>query len=70
MSNNFRKSASIWIVILCAVLIGTLSFTKAGTILLLGVGLGAPGGSGPPPTCDGAVSLAEGCSLTFGIGIQ
>jgi hypothetical protein len=69
MCDNFGIATVKWFCIICAVLIWAHS-VKAGTILLLGAGLGTPGSVGPPPTCDGAVSLAEGCSLTFGIGIQ
>jgi hypothetical protein len=72
MYYHFRKSPGKWIGFICAILIifGAISYTKAGTILLMGIGLGTPGGSGPPPTCDGAASLAEGCSLTPSIGLQ
>ena len=49
MYNYIRQRATFWFGIVCAILIvGTV---KAGTILLMNIGLGAPS-SGPPPATN------------------
>lgn len=68
MRNYFGKRSIIGVGLVCAVLISTLSFTKAGTILLMGIGLGTPGGV-VPGGCGGVVALG-GCVTPFTIGIQ
>lgn len=68
MRNYFRRRSIIGFGFVCAVLICTISFTKAGTILLMGIGLGTPGGVAPGG-CGGVVGLG-GCVTAFTIGIQ
>lgn len=60
------------LILLCTMLIvGSLvvAKTKAGTILLMGIGLGTPGTPPPPPTCAGVISL-QGCVEAFNFGIR
>ncbi len=64
MYNNFRFRAAFWFCIICAIIISTISFTKAGTILLMGVGLGTPG-SGPPPACAANLDFSDGCNSAY-----
>ena len=67
MHNYFRKQSIIWIGLICSILI--ISSVKAGTILLMGIGLGTPG-SGPPPVGCGGVVALQGCVTSFALGIQ
>ena len=50
-----------------SMLLSTSAF--AGTILLLGIGTGAPGGGGGGPTCDGSLQLML-CSATGSIVVH
>ena len=70
MHNQFRRRSIKWIGFICAVLIAgfTITHTKAGTILLMGIGLGTPGGGGGG--CAGAADLSDGCALTSSLGIR
>ncbi len=50
------------------IIIGMLvasSSAIAGTILLMGIGLGAPGGSGPPPTCTNSLDFSDACNSQY-----
>lgn len=68
MRYNFWFRSIKWFCILCAVLIW-ISSVKAGTILLLGIGLGTPGTPAPPAGCNGVIAL-QGCVDAFALGIQ
>lgn len=48
------------------VLLGLLisSSAIAGTILLMGIGLGTPG-SGPPPSCSNSLDFTEQCNSQY-----
>ncbi len=65
MYNYFGKRSIIWFCFICAIVISTISFTKAGTIILMGIGTGAPGGGGPPPACAGNLDFTDGCNSAY-----
>lgn len=69
MYNYFGLVTGKWIGFVCAILIvGTLT-VKAGTILLMNIGLGTPGAA-PPSSCLGVADLSDGCALTSSLGIR
>lgn len=50
------------------IIIGILLISSsaiAGTIMLMGIGLGTPGGSGPPPTCTNKLDFSQACNSQY-----
>jgi len=64
MHNYFRINTGFWFCIICAILIATVTFTKAGTILLMGIGLGTPN-VGPPPVCSDSLDFSDQCNSQY-----
>ena len=63
MYNNLILTISRWFCVLCVLLISVYSI-KAGTILLMHIGLGAPS-SGPPPTCSNSLDFSQACNSQY-----
>ena len=65
MRNYLTSRSNVWISLICAVLIISLStVTFAGTILLLKAGSGTPGGSGPP-VCPNTLDFSDACNSQY-----
>ncbi len=66
MHDSFSIHTSIRLCIVCAILIliATVTFTKAGTILLMGIGLGTPN-SIPPPPCSNSLDFSDSCNSQY-----
>ncbi len=63
MYNHKWFRIGCWLCILCAILI-TVTHTKAGTILLMGIGLGTPS-RGPPPACSNSLDFSQACNSQY-----
>jgi hypothetical protein len=50
--------------IISAVMLATSS-AIAGTILLMNIGTGAPGGGTPPPPCSNSLDFTEACNSQY-----